>query len=122
VNGEQDQAMKHWVSTSKNITDFDLAPDGKRAVIAARGEVFTVPAKEGSIRNLTHSPGVREQHVAWSPNGQWIAYISDRTGEDEIYIISQDGLAPEEQITSRTQGLHVSASVVAGQLENRLGR
>jgi tricorn protease len=104
VNGEQDQAMKHWVNTSKHITDFDLAPDGKRAVIAARGEVFTIPAKEGSIRNLTHSPGVREQHVSWSPNGLWIAYISDRTGEDEIYIVPQDGLAPEEQITSGHKG------------------
>ncbi len=104
VNGDQDQAMKHWVSTSKRITDFDLAPDGKRAVIAARGEVFTLPAKEGSIRNLTHSPGVREQHVSWSPNGQWIAYISDRTGEDEIYIVPQDGLAPEEEITSGHKG------------------
>lgn len=104
VNGEQDQAMKHWVSTSKHITDFDLAPDGKRAVIAARGEVFTIPAKEGSIRSLTHSPGVREQHVSWSPNGQWIAYISDRTGEDEICIVPQDGLAPEEQVTSGHKG------------------
>ena len=104
VNGERDQAMKHWVNVSRHITDFDIAPDGKRAVIAARGEVFTVPAKEGSIRNLTHSPGVREQHVAWAPNGQRIAYISDRTGEDEIYIASQDGLAPEEQITSGHKG------------------
>ncbi len=84
-NGERDQAMKRWVNASQRITDFDIAPDGKRAVFAARGEVFTVPAKEGSIRNLTHSPGVREQKVAWSPNGQWIAYVSDRTGEDEIY-------------------------------------
>ena len=61
VDGERDQAMKHWVSASRNITDFDIAPDGKRAVFAARGEVFTVPAKEGSIRNLTHSPGVRSR-------------------------------------------------------------
>ena len=104
VSGERDQAMKHWVSASRQITDFDIAPDGKRAVLAARGEVFTVPAKDGSIRNLTHSPGVREQHVAWSPNGQWIAYISDRTGEDEIYIAPQDGLAAEEQITSGHKG------------------
>ncbi|HKM46212.1 MAG TPA: PDZ domain-containing protein [Terriglobales bacterium] len=104
VNGERGQAMKHWESASRQITDFDIAPDGKRAVIAARGEVFTVPAKDGSIRNLTHSPGVREQHVAWSPNGQWIAYVSDRSGEDEIYIAPQDGLAPEEQITSGHKG------------------
>jgi len=104
VNGERPQAMKHWVSASRQITDFDISPDGKRAVIAARGEVFTVPAKDGSIRNLTHSPGVREQKVAWSPNGQWIAYISDRTGEDEIYIAPQDGLGAEEQITSGHKG------------------
>ena len=104
VNGERDQAMKHWVTASHNITDFDIAPDGKRAVLAARGEVFTVPAKDGSTRNLTHSPGVREQKVAWSPNGQWIAYVSDRTGEDEIYITAQDGLAPEEQVTSGHKG------------------
>lgn len=104
VNGERDQAMKHWTDASRHITDFDIAPDGKRAVFAARGEVFTVPAKEGSIRNLTHSPGVREQKVAWSPNGQWIAYVSDRTGEDEIYIAPQDGLGAEEQITSGHKG------------------
>ncbi|MFY9905648.1 MAG: PDZ domain-containing protein [Terriglobales bacterium] len=104
VNGERDQAMKHWENANRQITDFNIAPDGKRAVFAARGEVFTVPAKEGSIRNLTNSPGVREQKVAWSPNGQWIAYVSDRTGEDEIYITPQDGLGPEEQITSGHKG------------------
>jgi tricorn protease len=104
VNGVRDQAMKRWADASRNITDFDIAPDGKRAVFAARGEVFTVPAKEGSVRNLTHSPGVREQKVAWSPNGHWIAYISDRTGEDEIYIAPQDGMGAEEQITSGHKG------------------
>ena len=49
--------MKHWVNASRHITDFDISPDGKRAVFAARGEVFTVPAKDGSVRNLTHHPG-----------------------------------------------------------------
>jgi len=104
LNADRAQAMKHWESAVHQITDFDIAPDGKRAVIAARGDVFTVPAKEGSVRNLTHSAGVREQKVAWSPDGKRIAYISDRTGEDEIFIASQDGLAPEEQITSGHKG------------------
>jgi len=104
VNGDREQAMRHWTDASHHITDFDIAPDGKRAVFAARGEVFTVPAKEGSIRNLTNSAGVREQDVSWSPNGQWIAYISDRTGEDEIYIVPQDGSGSEEQITSGHKG------------------
>ena len=98
------QVMKHWDNVSKLVTDFDIAPDGKRAVFAARGDVFTVPAKEGSIRNLTRTPGIREQKVSWSPNGRWIAYISDRTGEDEIYIAPQDGLGKEQQITSGYKG------------------
>ena len=102
--GESDRAMKHWASVAKNITDFDISPDGKRAVFAARGDVFTVPAKDGSVRNLTHTQGIREQRVAWSPDGKWIAYISDRTGEDELYIVPQDGVGAEQQITSGYKG------------------
>jgi tricorn protease len=103
---DRTQAMKHWDNVSKLVTDFDLAPDGKRAVLAARGDVFTVPAKEGSIRNLTRTPGVREREVAWSPDGRWIAYTSDRTGEDEIYVGPQDGMGKEKerQITSGYKG------------------
>jgi tricorn protease len=104
VPGERTQTLKHWVNASHNITDSDISPDGRRAVFAARGEVFTVPAKEGSARNLTNSPGVREQHVTWSPDGKWIAYTSDRTGEDEIHIVPQDGLGAEQQITSGHEG------------------
>ena len=102
--GDRTQAMPHWDNVSKLVTDFDLAPDGKRAVFAARGDVFTVPAKEGSIRNITRTPGIREQKVGWSPDGRWIAYISDRTGEDEIYIAPQDGMGKEQQITSGYKG------------------
>ena len=94
--GERDLTMKHWASVSKDITDFDIAPDGKRAVFAARGDIFTVPAKEGTTRNLTRTPGIREKEVAWSPDGRWIAFISDRTGEDEIYITPQDGMGNVE--------------------------
>jgi tricorn protease len=104
VPGETDQRMKRWASANKLVTDFDISPDGKRAVIAARGDVFTVPAKEGSIRNLTHTQGIREKSVAWSPDGKSIAYISDRTGEDELFIVPQDGLGKEQQITSGYKG------------------
>src|SRR5438552_74377 len=101
---DRDQAMKHWDSVSKLVTDFDIAPDGKRAVFAARGDVFTVPAKEGSIRNLTRTPGTREKKVYWSPDGRWIVYVSDRTGEDEIYVTPQDGLGKEQPVTSGYKG------------------
>jgi tricorn protease len=104
VPGETGETMKHWASVARLITDFDIAPDGKRAVFAARGDVFTVPAKEGSARNLTRTQGIREKAVAWSPDGHWIAYISDRTGEDELFITPQDGQGKEQQITSGYKG------------------
>jgi tricorn protease len=84
---------------SKETTTFDLAPDGSRAVIGARGDVFTVPAKYGVARNLTQTPGVHERNARWSPDGKWIAYVSDASGEDELYLAPQDGTAPPTQLT-----------------------
>jgi tricorn protease len=68
-----------------------LSPSGSRVVVDARGDVFTVPAKEGPSRNLTSTPGVREMAPTWSPDGQWIAYLSDETGEYEVYVRPQGG-------------------------------
>jgi len=98
--GDRDLARKRWAAVSKLITDFDISPEGKRAVFTARGDIFTVPAKEGSIRNLTRTPGTREKYATWSPDGQWIAYFSDCTGEDELYILPQDGMGKEMRITT----------------------
>lgn len=99
--GDRELARKHWANVQKLITDFDISPDGKRAVFTARGDVFTVPAKEGSIRDLTRTPGIREKYVAWSPNGRWIAYMSDRGGVgDDLYVSPQDGIGPEIRITT----------------------
>ena len=119
--GEEDETLKHWESVTKEITDFDIAPDGKRAVFAARGDVFTVPAKEGSTRNLTRTPGIRESKVAWSPDGRWIAFVSDRTGEDEIYITPQDGMgnielgkAPGEKAEDKERGKDKGEEITSG--------
>ncbi len=98
--GDRDWARRHWATVSKLITDFDISPDGKRAVFTARGDIFTAPAKEGSIRDLTRTSGIREKYAAWSPDGRWIAYLSDRTGEDELYLMPQDGLGEEVRITT----------------------
>ncbi len=85
---------------SKSITNFEISPDGKRALFGAHGDVFTVPAKYGETRDLTQTSGIHERNSKWSDDGKWISYISDKTGEDEIYIQGQDGNTPAEQITS----------------------
>ena len=91
------------ISVADNITNSEIAPNGKRALFGARGDVFTVPAKHGAIRNLTDSPGIHERNSKWSPNGRWIAYISDASGEDEIYIVPQDGSKSAKQITRNAE-------------------
>jgi len=80
-----------YKNVSDMVYDFDISPDGKRAVFSARGEVFTVPAKDGNTRDLTNSSGAHDKAPTWSPDGRWISYLSDETGEDEIFLVSNDG-------------------------------
>ncbi|NIR52101.1 protease [candidate division KSB1 bacterium] len=84
----------------EDIRNYEIAPDGNRALFGAHGDVFTVPAKHGRTRNLTNTSGVHDRNSKWSPDGKWISFISDKTGEDEIYIVSQDGNNPPRQITT----------------------
>ncbi len=84
---------------SKEVTNFEIAPDGSRGLFGARGDVFTVPAEHGPTRNLTATPGIHERNAKWSPDGRWIAYVGDATGEDEVYIVPQDGSGPAVQLT-----------------------
>ncbi len=84
---------------SKEVTNFEISPDGSRGLFGARGDVFTVPAEHGNTRNLTNTSGVHERNSKWSPDGKWIAYISDASGEDEIYVTAQDGKGSPVQLT-----------------------
>lgn len=86
-------------NVAQGITTHNLSPTGVRALFQARGDVFTSPAEHGSTRNLTATPGVHELNPVWSPDGKWVAYLSDRSGEYEIYLQPQQGGA-EVRITS----------------------
>ncbi len=81
---------RHAIESVKDqIRNYEISPAGKRALFGARGEIFTVPAENGPIRNITGTPGVHERNAKWSPDGQWIAFISDETGGDQIFLLSQ---------------------------------
>lgn len=100
VLDDQVLARKKWASVEDEMSGISIAPDGKRVVTTARGEVFTVPVKYGPTRNLTQTPGVHERDAVWSPDGKWIACISDATGENELMLYPQNGIGEPVQVTS----------------------
>ncbi len=85
------------------ITFTNLSPQGKRLLIQARGDVFTVPAREGATLNLTHSTGIAERYPTWSPDGTSIAYFSDRSGEYQLTLRPADGRREDEEVLTQRQ-------------------
>jgi tricorn protease len=83
---------------ANSITAGHLSPSGARAVFEARGEIFTVPAEKGDVRDLTKTPGVAERDPSWSPDGKQIAYFSDEPGEYELHLHNQSGLGTVTKI------------------------
>ena len=90
---------KELIDATPYIQMATLSPGGERLAVVARGEVFSVPSKSGVTRNLTNNSGSNDRNAAWSPDGKTIAFISDRSGEFEIWTVSQDGTQPPKQIT-----------------------
>jgi tricorn protease len=91
--------MLSYVDPLDHVRSFDISPTGKRLAIEARGEIYTAPAEHGDVRNLTQSSGARDRGPSWSPDGKWVAYVSDKSGDDEIYLIDQMGKQDEVQLT-----------------------
>ena len=88
------------IAAGNLIFSYNLSPKGERAVFEARGDIFSAPIEKGPVRNLTNSSNAHDKLPAWSPDGSKIAFISDKTGEEELYVIAQDGAKPAEQLTS----------------------
>lgn len=91
------------ISTADQIEDFELSPKGHRALFVARGDVYTAPIEKGPTRNLTHSSDAHDKWARWSPDGTKIAFISDADGEEELYLIAQDGSGEPEQLTDGSE-------------------
>jgi len=89
-----------WISAANLIEHAGLSPKGERVLFNARGDIFSAPVEKGPTRNLTRTPGAHEKWPEWSPDGSRVAYLSDQTGEEEVWVVAQDGSSPPEQITT----------------------
>ncbi len=98
VSSDLPQLRPTFEDVTKQISNYDVSPNGVRAVFEAHGDILTVPTKDGSVVNITHSPGVMDRNPTWSPDGRSIAYFSDRDGEYDLYISPQDGVGPVRKI------------------------
>jgi len=104
IRADRPEVRPYLKRVDNFITEYDISPTGKRAVITARGEVFTVPQEDGETRNLTNTSGARSRGAVWSPDGKTIAYLSDDSGEYEIYLVDPMGKTDAIRLTQHKNG------------------
>jgi tricorn protease len=92
VHGDFPWSETRWENVTSRVENVSLSPTGKRMVLEARGDIFTVPVENGDPRNLTHSSGVADRRPLWSPDGKQIAWFSDQGGQSyALYLADQEG-------------------------------
>ncbi len=96
------------VNAADNIESTAISPGGERVAVVARGDVFSVPVELGVTRNLTHSSNAHDREAAWSEDGKRLAYVSDRSGEEEIYLQDQDGNSPAVALTQNSSARYLA--------------
>jgi tricorn protease len=100
VNAELPQARPRFEKVPPaQILPAGISPTGARVLFEARGDIFTAPSRKGDVRNVTHQPGVAHRDPAWSPDGKWIAYFSDASGEYALTLADPSGLTPPRSIS-----------------------
>ncbi|HET9531751.1 MAG TPA: S41 family peptidase, partial [Blastocatellia bacterium] len=97
------------VSVANLIHSASLSPKGERILFGARGDIFSAPAEKGPTRNLTESSSAHDKWPRWSPDGKWVAFISDMSGEEELYIVAQDGSSKPEALTKGGKAMRYAA-------------
>jgi len=98
ISGDMLSVRPRYEKAAPRITNTAISPTGARAVFEARGEILTVPAEKGNARNLTSTAGVAERDPSWSPDGKWIAYFSDESGEYQLHLRSQTGMGEVKKV------------------------
>ena len=98
IDAETQDNMSELQSFSSQADDYDLAPSSRRIAFSIHGEIFTAPVEEGDLKQITDG-AARERSVSYSPDGKWLAYISDQSGREEMFVVPVDGSAPAQQVT-----------------------
>ena len=100
------ETRPRMASGVKFVRAAAVSPTGQRAVVEFRGEIVTVPAKKGDVRNLTQTPGAHERSPVWSPDGKLVASFSDASGEYALHVIPQDGKGPARAYPIKGSGFY----------------
>ncbi|MFY9573468.1 MAG: biopolymer transporter Tol, partial [Blastocatellia bacterium] len=98
IGAETQENLAEVRDFNSQADDYDLAPSGRRITFSIHGEIFTAPTDEGDLRQITDSPA-RDKDPGYSPDGKWVAFISDRSGREELYIAASDGVGEPQKIT-----------------------
>jgi tricorn protease len=98
IAAETQENLSEYRDYTSQVDDYDLAPNGRRIAFAIHGEVFTAPTDEGDVVQITESPW-KDHNVEFSPDGKFLAYVSDRTGREEIYLAPADGVGESKKLT-----------------------
>ena len=100
------EVRERLVNVTRRLGNPHLSPTAARAVFEARGEILTVPAEKGDVRNITNTPKVMERSPAWSPDGKTIAYFSEASGEYELHLAPQNGIGAVKKIAMPEPGFY----------------
>lgn len=98
IDAETQDNLTDLQSFSSQADDFDLAPSSRRIALSIHGEIFTAPVDEGDLKQVTDS-SARDRNVGYSPDGKFLAYISDQSGREELWVVAVDGSAASQQLT-----------------------
>ncbi|MDQ3686166.1 MAG: S41 family peptidase [Acidobacteriota bacterium] len=98
IAAETQESLSEMRDFSSQVDDYALAPNSRRVVVSIHGEIFTTPVEEGDLRQITDSPW-RDRNVEYSPDGKWLAFVSDRSGREEIYVVAIDGAGEPQKLT-----------------------
>ncbi len=98
IAAETQENLSEVRDFNSQADDYDLAPAGRRIALSIHGEIFTAPTDEGDMRQITDSPA-RDKQPQYSPDGKWIAYISDQSRREELYIAQADGAGQPQKIS-----------------------